>query len=73
MLSPLINVFFQLHVDYIIFSCDYSTGRLVHSINVVVHVQIHINIISIYYTVVHHVRILEENLSGNEHSYYVFI
>jgi hypothetical protein len=45
----------QLHVQYVSYhSGEYRTERLVHSINVVLHVvQIHINI-SIYYSVVHH-------------------
>jgi hypothetical protein len=62
-LSPVMNVFLQLHVDCVRLCGDYRTERLVHSINVVLHVQIHINV-SIYYSVVHHVRILDKDLSG---------
>jgi hypothetical protein len=44
-----------------------------NNINVVFHVvQIHINI-SIYHSVVHHVRLLEKNFLGHEHSCYDFI
>jgi hypothetical protein len=64
MLSPLKKVFFQLHVQCVCYhSGDYRTEILVLSINVVLHVvQIHSNI-SIYYFVVHHVRILDKTLS----------
>jgi hypothetical protein len=45
-------------------SGDYRAESLVHSFTVVVHVvHTHINI-SIYYSVVLHVRILDKNLSG---------
>jgi hypothetical protein len=45
-------------------SSDYCTERFVHCITLVLHVvQIHINI-CIYYSVVHHVSILDKNLSG---------
>jgi hypothetical protein len=47
----------QLHVDCVCYSGDYSTETLVHCISVV---QVHINI-SIYYSVAHHVRILDKN------------
>jgi hypothetical protein len=58
------NVFLQLHVHCVSYhSGDYRTERLVHNITVVLHVfQIHINI-GIYYSVVHHVRILDKELS----------
>jgi hypothetical protein len=63
-LSPVMNVFLQLHIDCISCSGDCRTERLVHSITVVLHVvQTHINI-GIYYSVVQHVRILDKNLSG---------
>jgi hypothetical protein len=56
-LSPVMNVFLQLHVDCVSYhSGDYRTERLVLSITVVLHVvQIYINM-SIYYSVVHHPR-----------------
>jgi hypothetical protein len=52
----------QLHVDCVGYiSVDYRTERLVHSIRV----EIHINISTyIYYSVVHHVRILHKSISG---------
>jgi hypothetical protein len=60
-LSPVMNVLLQLHVDGVSYhSGDCRIERLVHSITVV---QIHINI-GIYYSVVHHVRILDKILSG---------
>jgi hypothetical protein len=63
MLSPLKNVFLQLHVQCVGYhSGDYRTERLVRSIPVLHVVQIHINI-NIYYSVVHHVRILDKNIS----------
>jgi hypothetical protein len=63
-LSPVMNVFLELHEDSICYlHGDSRTERLVHSITVVLHVvQIHSNI-SIYYSVVHHVRILEQKPS----------
>jgi hypothetical protein len=64
-LSPVMNVFLQLHVDCVSYhSGDYRTERLVRSITVLHVVQIHINI-SIYYSVVHHVRILDKNRDMN--------
>jgi hypothetical protein len=63
MLSPLKYVSLQIHVQNVSYHTgDYRTESLVLSINVVLHiVQIHINIIvSIYYSVVHHVRILDK-------------
>jgi hypothetical protein len=57
----------QVHVDCVSYhSGDYCTERLVHSITVVFHVvQIHTRInTSRYYSVVHHVRILDKNLTG---------
>jgi hypothetical protein len=64
-LSPIIIAILPLRVDCVSYhSGDYRTERLVHSITVVLHVvQIHINV-SIYYSVVYHVRILDKNLSG---------
>jgi hypothetical protein len=50
-------------------SGDSRTEILVHSITVVLHVvEIHSNR-RIYYSVVHHVRILGEKLLEHEHSY----
>jgi hypothetical protein len=68
-LSPVMNVFLQLHVCCVSYhSGDYRTERLVHSITVVIDVvQIHINI-SIYSSVVHHKRILVKTFLGHEHS-----
>jgi hypothetical protein len=70
-LSPLINVFLQHHIDFVSYFGDYHTERLVHSITVVLHVvQIHISI-SIYYSVVYHMRIRDKDLSGSRpRSYY---
>jgi hypothetical protein len=63
-LSPVINVFLQLHVHCVSYhSGDYRTERLVHSIAVLHVVQIHINI-SIYYSVVQRLRILDKSLPG---------
>jgi hypothetical protein len=64
-LSPTINAFLHLGGDCVNYhSGDYRTERLLHSITVVIHVlQIHI-IISMHYSVVLHVRILDKNLSG---------
>jgi hypothetical protein len=58
-------VYLQLRVDCVSYhSGDYRTERLDDSITHVLHVvQIHINA-SIYCSVVHHVRILDNNLSG---------
>jgi hypothetical protein len=69
MLSPVMNVFLQLHVCCVSYNSGvYGTERLVHSITDVFHVvQIHINI-SIYSSVVHHVRILDKTFLGHEHS-----
>jgi hypothetical protein len=62
-LSPVMNVFLQLHSCCVSYHTgDYGTERLVHSINVVV--QIHINI-RIYYSIVHHVRILDKTFLGH--------
>jgi hypothetical protein len=64
-LYSLMNVSLQLHEQCVGYnSSDNRKERHVLSITVVLHVvQIHINI-SIYYSVVHHVRILCMNLSG---------
>jgi hypothetical protein len=64
-LSPVINAFLQLGVDCVSYhSGDYRTEGLVHSITVVLPVvQIQI-IISMHYSVLHHVRILDKNLSA---------
>jgi hypothetical protein len=66
------NVFLQLRAHCVSYhSGDYCTEWLVHSIAVVFHVvQIHINI-SIYSSVVQHVRILDKTFLGHEHSYYI--
>jgi hypothetical protein len=37
-LSPIMNVFLQLHVDCVSYFGNYLTERLVHSITVVLHV-----------------------------------
>jgi hypothetical protein len=58
------NVFLQIHEHCVSYSGDYCTESLVHSITVVLRVvQIHINV-SIYYPVVHHVRIVDNKRSG---------
>jgi hypothetical protein len=64
-LSPIINAFLQLRVDCVSYhSFDSRTERLMHSVTVVLHVvQIHIKV-STYSYVLHHVRILDKNLSG---------
>jgi hypothetical protein len=64
-LYSVMNVIMQLHVHCVGYnSSDNRTERIVLSITVVLHVvQIRINI-SIYYSVLHHVRILDVNLSG---------
>jgi hypothetical protein len=67
-------IYFQPHLDCArCHSSDYRTDRLVHIITVVLHVvQIRITI-CMYYSVVHHVRILEKNFVGHQHSYYDII
>jgi hypothetical protein len=74
MFSPVINIFLQLHVDCVCYiSVDYRTERLVDSITIV---EIHINISTytyVYYSVVHHVRILHKAFLGHEHNPYVFM
>jgi hypothetical protein len=62
--SAVINVFLQLHEDCVSYqSGDYRTERLVHSITDVLQVlQIHINI-SIRYSLLHHVRNLDKNIT----------
>jgi hypothetical protein len=64
-LSPVMSVFLLLHIHCECYhSGDYRTERLVLSITFVLHVvQIHINI-SIYYSLVHHVGVLDKNISG---------
>jgi hypothetical protein len=64
-LSPIINAYLQLRVDCVTYhSGDYRTERLDDSITHVLHVvQIHIKVI-MYSYVLHHVRILDKNLSG---------
>jgi hypothetical protein len=59
------HVYLQLHVYCVSYdSGDYLLERLVHSITDFLHVvEIHINK-SIYYSAVHHVTILDKNLSG---------
>jgi hypothetical protein len=49
-LSAVINVFLHLHVDYVCYSVDYLSERLVHSITVVFHVKININMSRIHIT-----------------------
>jgi hypothetical protein len=73
-LYSVMNVFLQLRVHCVGYiSSDNRTERLVLSITVVLKVvQIHINI-SIYYSVVHHVRILDVNVLGHEDSCFDFI
>jgi hypothetical protein len=49
-LSPVMNVYFQLHVHCVTYhSSDYRTERVVHSITVVLHVVKYI-LLQVYFT-----------------------